>query len=101
MSQIHAVITGVGGYVPEYILDNHELSAMMDTNDEWITTRVGIKERRILKEPNVGTSFLAAKAIEDLFSKILFNVGGQYDENLFLIDFVVSLGDTNGGTGLT
>jgi 3-oxoacyl-[acyl-carrier-protein] synthase-3 len=69
MSQIHAVITGVGGYVPEYILDNHELSAMMDTNDEWITTRVGIKERRILKEPNVGTSFLAAKAIEDLFSK--------------------------------
>lgn len=69
MSQIHAAITGVGGYVPEYILDNHELSAMMDTNDEWITTRVGIKERRILKEPNVGTSFLAAKAIEDLFSK--------------------------------
>lgn len=69
MSQIHAVITGVGGYVPEYILDNHELSAMMDTNDEWITTRVGIKERRILKEPNVGTSYLAAKAIEDLFSK--------------------------------
>ncbi len=69
MSQIHAAITGVGGYVPEYILDNHELSVMMDTNDEWITTRVGIKERRILKEPNVGTSFLAAKAIEDLFSK--------------------------------
>lgn len=69
MSQIHAAITGVGGYVPEYILDNHELSAMMDTNDEWITTRVGIKERRILKEPNVGTSYLAAKAIEDLFSK--------------------------------
>lgn len=69
MSQIHAAITGVGGYVPEYILDNHELSAMMDTNDEWITTRVGIKERRILKEPNVGTSYLASKAIEDLFSK--------------------------------
>lgn len=69
MSQIHAVITGVGGYVPEYILDNHELSAMMDTNDEWITSRVGIKQRRILKDANVGTSFLAAKAIEDLFSK--------------------------------
>ncbi len=69
MSQIHAVITGVGGYVPEYILDNHELSAMMDTNDEWITSRVGIKQRRILKDPNVGTSFLASKAIEDLFSK--------------------------------
>ncbi len=69
MSQIHAVITGVGGYVPEYILNNHELSTMMDTNDEWITTRVGIKERRILKEPNVGTSFMATKAVEDLFLK--------------------------------
>jgi 3-oxoacyl-[acyl-carrier-protein] synthase III len=69
MSKIHAVITGVGGYVPEYILNNHELSAMMDTNDEWITTRVGIKERRILKEPNAGTSYMAAKAIEDLFAK--------------------------------
>ena len=69
MSQIHAVITGVGGYVPEYILDNHELRAIMDTNDEWITSRVGIKQRRILKDPNVGTSFLASKAIEDLFSK--------------------------------
>lgn len=69
MSKIHAVITGVGGYVPDYILDNHELSTMMDTNDEWITTRVGIKERRILKGENLGTSFLATKAIEDLFSK--------------------------------
>jgi 3-oxoacyl-[acyl-carrier-protein] synthase III len=69
MSKINAVITGIGGYVPEYILNNQELSTMMDTNDEWITTRVGIKERRILKEPNTGTSFLAAKAIEDLFSK--------------------------------
>lgn len=69
MSQIHAVITGVGGYVPEYILNNHELSAMMDTSDEWITSRVGIKERRILKEPNTGTSYMAAKAAEDLFAK--------------------------------
>jgi 3-oxoacyl-(acyl-carrier-protein) synthase III len=69
MSSIRAVITGVGGYVPEYILNNEELSTMMDTNDEWITTRVGIKERRILKGENIGTSFLAAKAIEDLFAK--------------------------------
>ena len=69
MSKIHAVITGVGGYVPDYILDNHELSTMMETNDEWITSRVGIKERRILKGENLGTSFLAAKAIEDLFAK--------------------------------
>ena len=70
MSKIHAVITGVGGYVPEYILNNQELSSMMDTSDEWITTRVGIKERRILKEPGEGTSFMAVKAAQDLFSKV-------------------------------
>ena len=69
MSKFRAVITGVGGYVPEYILNNQELSTMMDTTDEWITTRVGIKERRILKGENLGTSYLAAKAIENLFSK--------------------------------
>lgn len=69
MSKIHAVITGVGGYVPEYILNNQELSTMMDTSDEWITTRVGIKERRILKEPGEGTSFMAVKAAEQLFAK--------------------------------
>lgn len=69
MSKIHAVITGVGGYVPEYVLNNQELSTMMDTSDEWITTRVGIKERRILKEPGEGTSFMAVKAAEQLFAK--------------------------------
>ena len=69
MSKIRAVITGVGGYVPDYILNNQELSTMMDTNDEWITTRVGIKERRILKKKNAGTSYMAAKAIMDLFAK--------------------------------
>lgn len=69
MSKIHAVITGVGGYVPDYILNNQELSSMMDTSDEWITTRVGIKERHILKDKHLGTSFLASKAVEDLFAK--------------------------------
>ncbi|MDR0811496.1 MAG: ketoacyl-ACP synthase III [Paludibacter sp.] len=69
MSKIYAAITGVGGYVPEYVLNNHELSTMMDTSDEWITTRVGIKERRILKIPNTGTSFMAAKAAEELLQK--------------------------------
>ena len=69
MSKTHAVITAVGGYVPEYVLNNKELSTMMDTSDEWITSRVGIKERRILKEPNTGTSYMAAKAAEDLFTK--------------------------------
>ena len=69
MSNLKAVITGIGGYVPEYILNNQELRTMMDTNDEWITTRVGIKERRILKDKHTGSSFMGAKAIEDLFSK--------------------------------
>lgn len=69
MSKIHAVITGIGGYVPDYRLTNAELSTMMDTNDEWITSRVGIKERRILKDPHTGTSFMATKAVEDLFQK--------------------------------
>ncbi|MDR0370652.1 MAG: ketoacyl-ACP synthase III [Prevotellaceae bacterium] len=69
MSKMNAVITGVGGYVPEYVLTNRELSQMMDTTDEWITTRVGIKERRILKDENLATSHLGVKAVEDLLSK--------------------------------
>jgi 3-oxoacyl-[acyl-carrier-protein] synthase-3 len=69
MSKINAVITGVGGYVPDYVLTNEELSTMVDTNDEWITTRVGIKERRILKDKGLGTSFMASKAVEDLLAK--------------------------------
>jgi len=48
---IHAAITGVGGYVPDYILTNQELETMVETSDEWITSRTGIKERRILKRP--------------------------------------------------
>ena len=47
MEKINAVITGIGGYVPEYVLNNDELSRMVDTNDEWIMTRIGVKERRI------------------------------------------------------
>ena len=69
MGKINAVITGVGGYVPDYILNNEELSRMVDTNDEWITTRVGIKERRILKEEGLGTSYLARKAAKQLIQK--------------------------------
>ena len=70
MGKINAVITGVGGYVPDYILNNEELSRMVDTNDEWITTRVGIKERRILTEEGLGTSYLARKAAKQLIQKI-------------------------------
>ena len=69
MGKINAVITGVGGYVPDYILNNEELSRMVDTTDEWITTRVGIKERRILTEEGLGTSYLARQAAKQLIQK--------------------------------
>jgi len=69
MSKIRAAITGVGGYVPDYILTNEELSTMVDTSDEWIMSRIGIKERRILKEKGKATSDLAVKAIENLLEK--------------------------------
>lgn len=69
MSKITAAITAVGGYVPDFVLSNKILETMVDTNDEWITTRTGIKERRILKEEGKGTSFLAIKAAEDLIQK--------------------------------
>ena len=69
MGKINAVITGVGGFVPDYILNNEELSRMVDTTDEWITTRVGIKERHILTEEGLGTSYLARKAAKQLIQK--------------------------------
>ena len=69
MKKINAVITGVSGYLPDYVLTNEEISRMVDTTDEWIMTRVGIKERRILKDKTLGTSYLACRAIEDLFQK--------------------------------
>ena len=69
MSKINAIITGVGGYVPDYVLNNEELSRMVDTNDEWIMSRVGIKERRILNEEGLGTSYMARKAAKQLIRK--------------------------------
>lgn len=69
MEKINAIITGVGGYVPEYVLNNDELSRMVDTNDEWIMSRVGIKERRILNEEGLGTSYMARKAAKQLLQK--------------------------------
>ena len=68
MSNIKAAITAVGGYTPEYRLTNAILETMVDTNDEWISSRTGIKERRILKDKDKGASFLAIKAAEDLIS---------------------------------
>ena len=69
MSKILAAITGVQGYVPEYVLTNKELETMVDTSDEWITTRTGIKERRILKGEGKGTSVMGIEAARSLLKK--------------------------------
>ncbi|MDR0658065.1 MAG: ketoacyl-ACP synthase III [Mediterranea sp.] len=69
MERINAVITGVGGYVPDYVLTNDEISRMVDTNDEWIMTRIGVKERRILNEEGLGTSYMARKAAKQLMQR--------------------------------
>lgn len=69
MNKITAAITAVGSYVPDYVLSNQVLETLVDTNDEWITTRTGIKERRLLKEEGKGTSFLAIKAAQNLLEK--------------------------------
>ncbi|MCD7972926.1 MAG: ketoacyl-ACP synthase III [Candidatus Azobacteroides sp.] len=69
MEELNAVITCVGGYVPDYVLTNEEISELVDTTDEWIMTRIGIKERRILKGEGLGTSFMGTKAVEEIFRK--------------------------------
>ena len=70
MERINAVITGVGGYVPNYILDNEEMSRIVDTSDEWIMERIGVKTRHILKpEQGSGTSYLMTRAVKQLLEK--------------------------------
>lgn len=69
MSITRAAITGVGGYVPDYILTNQELETMVETSDEWITSRTGIKERRILKGENLGVSYMGTKAVNDMLAR--------------------------------
>jgi 3-oxoacyl-[acyl-carrier-protein] synthase-3 len=69
MGKINAAITGVQGYVPDYILTNKELETLVDTNDEWIVSRTGVKERRILKEEGKGSSELGTQAIKKLLAK--------------------------------
>ena len=69
MSKTTAAITGINGWVPEYRLTNQELSTMVETNDEWITTRTGIKERRILKGEGLGSSDLGVQAVNGLLKK--------------------------------
>ncbi|MBE6310493.1 MAG: ketoacyl-ACP synthase III [Bacteroidales bacterium] len=78
---INAKITGIASFVPEFKLTNDDLAKMVDTNDEWITTRVGIKERRILKEPGAGSSFMGIKAV----SKLLNETGTNAED----IDLVI------------
>src|SRR5690606_23761703 len=69
MSDIRAAITGVQGYVPDYVLTNKELETMVETNDEWIVSRTGIQERRILKGEGKGTSHIAVPAVLELLKK--------------------------------
>ena len=69
MNKINAAITAVGAYLPEDVITNDDLEKMVDTNDEWIMTRVGIKERRILRDKNKGASYLAIRAAQDLFDR--------------------------------
>ncbi|MCB2221393.1 MAG: ketoacyl-ACP synthase III [Bacteroidetes bacterium] len=69
MDKIRAAITGIQGYVPDYVLTNKELETMVDTTDEWITTRTGIKERHILKGEGLGTSDMAVEAVKGLLKK--------------------------------
>ncbi len=88
MSKIHAAITAVNGYVPDYILTNKELETMVDTNDEWIVSRTGISERRILKDPNKATSDLAVPAVKGLLEK-----RGISAEEIELIIFCTSTPD--------
>ena len=69
MDKLRAKVSGIHGYVPEYRLTNKELESLVDTNDEWITSRTGIKERRILKGENQGTSVLGVGAVQGLLEK--------------------------------
>ena len=69
MNKVRAAITAVGGYVPDYVLTNKELETMVDTTDEWITSRTGIKERRILKGENQGVSVMAIQAVKRMLEK--------------------------------
>ena len=88
MSKIHAAITAVNGYVPDYVLTNQELETMVDTNDEWITSRTGIKERRILKGEGLATSDMAVHAVNGLLAK-----RGISAEEIELIIFCTSTPD--------
>ena len=71
MSKIRATIKGIEAYLPDYRLTNHEISTMVDTSDEWIMQRVGIKERRILKGEGLATSDMMSEAAKKLLAKTI------------------------------
>ena len=83
MKKITAAITGVQGYVPNYILNNKELETMVETNDEWIRSRTGIKERRILKGEGKGTSVLGIEAVRGLLKKINIESSSFNDQVIY------------------
>ena len=85
MGKIHAVITGVGGYVPTYILDNEEMSRIVETSDEWIMERIGVKTRHILKpEQGKGTSYLMTRAVKQLLEKTQVLEKGAKVEGVYM-----------------
>jgi 3-oxoacyl-(acyl-carrier-protein) synthase III len=86
MSKLRAVIKGIEAFLPSYVLDNEELATMVDTSDEWIMSRVGIKERRILRENGLGTSFMGEQAVK----KLLRRTDTNPDEIQMLICATVS-----------
>lgn len=69
MRNFNAIITGVGGYVPDGVITNEDLTKLVETSDEWITTRTGIKERRVLKDEKLGASYMGVKAVQELLVK--------------------------------
>jgi 3-oxoacyl-[acyl-carrier-protein] synthase III len=74
VNNVRAAITGIQGYVPDYILTNQNLAATLDTSDEWIKKRTGICARHILKEPGKGTSDMGAEAVKRLFNNSTFGI---------------------------
>lgn len=88
MKQLNAVITGITASLPDYVLTNEELSRLVDTSDEWIMTRVGIKERRILKGEEQGISVLGTEAVEELLKKT-----GTHPEEVDAVVFATSTPD--------
>ncbi len=88
MKSTTAAITAVGGYVPDDVLSNQDLEKMVETTDEWITTRTGIKERRILKDKDKGSSYLGIKASEDLINK-----SGVDPESIDMVIFATATPD--------